>query len=189
MNLIGTKEIETERLILRRLRIEDADQAYLNWCSSANVSKYVTWNKHKDVKETKELFNIWIKEYEKNDTFRWIVEVKENHEVIGTIDVVEKDINAMVSEIGYCYSEKYWNKGYATEALKAILKYCFIDIGFYLVFARHMSLNPASGKVMEKAGLKYEATLKGRMLDKDNIRNDLIYYSLTKDEYLKDNKN
>ena len=185
MNLIGTKEIETERLILRRLRIEDAEKAYLNWCSSDNVSKYVTWNKHKDVEETKELFNIWSKEYEKNDTFRWIVEVKENHEVIGTIDVVKKDTKAMVAEIGYCYSEKYWNKGYATEALIAILKYCFIDIGFELVYARHMSLNPASGKVMEKAGLKYEATLKGRMLDKDNNRNDLIYYSLTKDEYLK----
>ena len=47
-----------------------------------------------------------------------------------------------------------------------------------------MSNNPASGKIMEKAGLKYETTLRSRCLDKDNIRNDLLVYSLTKDEYL-----
>ena len=185
MNLIGTKEIETDRLLLRRIRLEDAEGAYKNWCSNYNVTRYVTWNKHKNVDETKELFKTWISEYENNDTFRWIVEIKENHEVIGTIDVVKTNIKDEVAEIGYCYSEKYWNKGYGTEALKAILKYCFLDIGFYLVYAIYMSLNPASGKVMEKSGLKYEATLKSRMLDKDNIRNDLIYYSLTKEEYLK----
>ena len=46
-----------------------------------------------------------------------------------------------------------------------------------------MSNNPASGKVMEKVGMKYEGTLRSRVTDKDNIRNDLISYSITKEEY------
>ena len=80
-------EIETERLILRRLSINDAETAYKNWCSNPSVARYTMWDVHKSVETTKNLFNMWEKEYEKESTFRWIVELKDTHDLIGTIDV------------------------------------------------------------------------------------------------------
>ena len=75
--------------------------------------------------------------------------------------------------------------GYATEALKAVIKFLFEECEAEVIFADHLSNNPASGKVMEKSGMKYEGRLRGRMIDKEGKRNDLLSYSIIKDEYFK----
>ena len=109
----GTKKLETNRLILRKFKIEDANCMYNNWASNPNVSKYVTWEHHKDVSETKALLEEWIKKYNDIDTYKWVAEIKDTKEIIGSIDVVSKKFLKFGScEIGYCYGEKYWNKGY-----------------------------------------------------------------------------
>ena len=183
MKFIGTKTLETERLILRKIKIEDAYIAYQNWCNSDIVDKYVLWKKHDNVEVTLDKYSKWIEEYEDLKTFRWIVELKDNHDLIGTIDVSKRFINYGSCEIGYCYSDKYWNKGYGTEALLAVIKFLFEECDADLINAEFMENNPASGRVMEKVGMKYEGTLRSRVIDKNNIRNDLLNYSITKEEY------
>lgn len=189
MNLIGTKTLETKRLILRKVTKEDAYEAFKNWCNKDAVDKYVTWEKHKSVEVTKELYEMWESEYDNPTTFRWIVELKDTKELIGTIDVVgKKYLDYGACEIGYCYGDDFWNKGYGTECLKRVIKYLFEEVGFEVVFAKHMSEIPASGKVMEKVGMKKEGILRGRMVDKEGVRNDLVSYSITKDEYFNECK-
>lgn len=184
MKYIGTKELETERLILRKLTKEDAEQAYLNWCSSDEVSKYVMWEKHSNMDVTKKLYEFWEKEYDNLDTYRWIVQIKDTNELIGTIDVASKKFMKYgACEIGYCYGEKYWGMGYATEALKAVIKFLFEECDTNVIFAEHMSNNIASGKVMQKVGMQYEGVLRNRIIDKNNNMNNLISYSITKEEY------
>lgn len=184
MKHIGTKNLETERLILRRLTKADAKEAFNNWCNSETVSKYVLWEKHKSESVTEKLYEMWEKEYEDLTTYRWIVELKETHELMGTIDVASKKLLPYgTCEIGYCYGEKFWGQGYATEALKAVIKFLFEECDTDTIYASYLSNNPASGKVMKKAGMIYEGMLRSRIIDKDNIRNDLGYYSITKDEY------
>ena len=184
MKLIGTKKLETDRLILRKVSINDAENAYKEWCSSDIVSKYVLWNKHKNVDETKELFRMWEEDYNNLDTFRWIVELKDTKEVIGTIDVCNKKFLCFSScEIGYCYGDSFWNKGYATEALKRVIKFLFEEVEVETIWADHASNNPASGKVMKKSGMTYEGIQRSRIIDKEGLRNDLISYSITKEEY------
>ncbi len=186
MKYIGSKQLETKRLILRKIKRNDAKQAFENWCNSDIVSKYVMWNKHEDLQTTDKLYDTWEKEYKDLKTYRWIVEIKKTNELIGTIDVVSKKYLPYSScEIGYCYGEKFWNKGYATEALESVIKFLFEECSAEVIFAEHMSNNPASGKVMEKAGMKYEGNLRSRIIDKDGLRNDLLSYSITKDEYFK----
>ena len=86
-------------------------------------------------------------------------------------------------EVGYCYGSSFWGHGYATEALRRVIEYFLNDCGFYLVEAKHLSANPASGRVMEKAGMKKEAILRKRMLNKVTKElDDIVYYSITKDE-------
>lgn len=186
MKYIGTQTLKTERLILRKLTVDDAKQAYNNWCSSYEVSKYVVWEKHKNIDVTRRLYELWEKEYEDLSTYRWIVELKGTNELIGTIDVASKKYMPYgVCEIGYCYGENYWGKGYATEALKAVIRFLFEECDAEVIFAAHMSNNPASGKVMSKSGMIFEGTARGRIIDKLGIRNDLLSYSITKEEYFK----
>ena len=185
MKFLGSKTLETERLILRKVKLEDAKTAFNNWCNSDKVDKYVLWKKHENVDETVSIYEKWIEEYKDDKTFRWIVELKDTQDLIGTIDVSKRLITHGSCEIGYCYSDKYWNNGYATEALKAVIKYLFEECEADLVNAEFMENNPASGKVMEKSGMKFEGRLRSRVIDKNNKRNDLLSYSITKDEYFK----
>lgn len=184
---LGTKELETERLILRRLTVKDAEIAFKNWCNSDIVDKYVLWKKHEDIGVTRKQYQKWEEEYEDLNTYRWIVELKSNHDLIGTIDVATKFLRFGACEIGYCYGDKFWNKGYATESIKAVIKYLFEECGADTIFAEHMINNPASGKVMEKAGMKFEGVLKSRVIDKENKRNDLVSYAITREDYFINN--
>lgn len=182
MKNLGTKKLETERLILRKINKNDYKMAFINWCSSDKVEKYVTWNKHKDPLETKEIYDKWILDYD-DTTYRWIIELKSNHNVIGTIDVSKKFLSSSTCELGYCLSDKYWNKGYMTEAIKEVIRFLFEECEAETIWAEYLENNPASGRVMQKVGMKYEGTLRKRILDKDNIRNDLHVYSILKEEY------
>lgn len=186
MKHIGTKNIETERLLLRRFKLEDAQKMYDNWASNPNVAKYVTWEAHKDVNETKALLEEWVEKYDSLETYKWVAELKDTKEIIGSIDVVSKTFLPYgVCEIGYCYGEDFWGKGYGTECLKAVIRYLFEECDADVICAGHLSQNPGSGKVMIKSGLTYEGTQRGRFVDSDGIRNDLLTYSLTKEEYEK----
>lgn len=183
MKHIGTKTLETERLILRKVTKDDAKEAYDSWCSRDIVTKYCMFQTHQNVEVTKELYEKWEQDYEDLNTYRWIVQLKETKELIGTIDVSKKYLDFDTCEIGYCYGDKFWGLGYGTESLKAVIKYLFEEGETEVIFAEHLERNPASGKVMEKAGMIYEGRQRGRIVDKEGLRNDLLSYSITKEEY------
>ena len=76
MNHPGTLRLETERLILRRCRIEDAEAAYQNWTGDEKVTKFLTWPTHSDVHVTKMILTDWANSYEKPDYYQWLIELK-----------------------------------------------------------------------------------------------------------------
>lgn len=177
----GTKDIKTNRLLLRKFREDDTKSFYELVGSDANVTKYVVWNVHKDIDDTINIINKWISNYENDYTYYWAIELEKN-QVIGSISCVNVDIKNETCELGYAISSNYWNKGYTTEALKAVIAY-LQEEGFKTIYAKHLSLNPASGKVMLKCGMKYEGTLRNRMIDKNTGKyDDLLSYSITIDE-------
>ena len=180
MNDLGTITLESDRLILRKFKIEDAEAMYNSWATDPLSNRYLEWNLHKNIEETKEIISTWIKEYD-NNGYNWIVELKDTHEVIGSITGVHIHKSDLNVEIGYCYASKYWRNGYATEALKRVIDFFLNDCNMHLVEACYISGNPASGRLMEKAGMKKEAILKDRRINKDTKEfNDLIIYSITK---------
>lgn len=182
MKKLGTNRIETDRLILRKFTIDDAEDMFNNWASDKETTKYVSFDPHKDVEITKKVINIWLNEY-KDNGFNWVVELKETGEIIGNISIVSLKEKDDYGEIGYAYGSKYWGNGYATEALKAVIDYLLNECCFNLVEARYVPSNPASGKVMKKAGMKYEGSLRKRIKSKLNDGyEDAIYYSITKED-------
>lgn len=177
-----TKTLESDRLILRKFTMEDADDMYNNWGSDPECCKYLSWNVHKNVEETKSMLESWIKEYDKG-CYNWIVEVKDTNQVIGSISAITISEKHYTAELGYCYGSKFWGNGYATEALRTVIEYLLNECDFYLIEARHISGNPASGRVMEKAGMHKDAVLRDRRINKyTGERNDSVVYSIKKDE-------
>lgn len=175
-----TIELETDRLLLRKFKLEDYIDVYNTWTSDDEVCKYVIWDKHENSIITKKLIEYWLDEYKKEYTYRWVVELKDTKKIVGMIDVIDINVGFKTAEIGYCYGSKYWGMGYATEALTKVIDYLHND-GFITVYAEHFKSNIASGKVMQKAGMVYEATLQSRVINKEGKREDLLVYTSVKE--------
>ena len=144
--------LSTKRLILRRLINEDANSIYNNWANDPEVTKYMTWNAHKSIEDTKQILAIWLKEYKEPKTIRYGIVLKANNELIGAIDVVGYIDNSPV--IGFCLSRKYWNQGYMTEACKALVDY-LLAIGYKSILIEADEHNVGSNRVIEKVGFKF----------------------------------
>lgn len=187
---VGTIMLETDRLILRRIEKNDAFDMFNGWCNDNEVTRYLPWNPHGTIDVTNELLDMWVDDYKNSHVYRWIVILKDTNKPIGTVDVVNKDIDNKVFEIGYCYSKNSWGCGYATEVLSKVISFLFENVGVELVMAKHNENNPASGKVMQKSGMKYDGMLRSRLIDKDTgDRVGLVYYSISKEEYLEGTSN
>lgn len=179
----GTVTLETERLILRKFRERDVEAAFKNWTSSDAVTKYLRWKTHDDISVTREyITNYLLGGYAKNDFYEWAIELKSLGEPIGSIGAVALNEFARSVEIGYCIGEKWWRHGYTSEALAAVMRFFFEEVGANRVYSEHDVNNPNSGKVMEKCGLKYEGTL--RQGDRNNTGFcDTAIYGLIREEY------
>lgn len=175
----GTKRLETDRLILRRYTESDAEPMYTNWASDPEVSKFLTWPTHASVEVTKSLVTDWITRYENPNYYNWVIELKENGEVIGNISGVEVIEKIEAIEIGYCMGKAWWGRGIMPEALRAVMNYLFEEVGMNRVCARHDVNNPKSGRVMQKAGMMYEGTLRGAGRNNQGIK-DVAMYGLLK---------
>ena len=145
-------ELSTERLVLRKLAINDVNSIFNNWANDPEVTKYMTWKAHKSIEETKQILDIWLNEYKEPKTIRYGIVLKENNELIGAIDVVHYIDNN--PEIGYCLSRKYWNQGYMTEACKALVDY-LLAIGYKSILIEADERNVGSNRVIEKVGFKF----------------------------------
>lgn len=160
----GTQTIKTQRLILRRFRLEDAQAMFDNWASDDEVTKYLTWPTHSSVEITRMVLEDWVSGYQREDLYQWAIEFE--GEIVGSISVVEQNGDIGKAEIGYCIGKRWWHKGITSEALKAVLDYLFDEVGFDRLFARHDPRNPHSGGVMRKCGMTFEGT--HRQSDRNN---------------------
>ena len=150
--------LETERLRLRPFRMEDAEAMYKGWASDPKVTRYLTWPVHKDIEETRTVLARWIKEYAKPERRNFAIELKENGELIGGIDVVGYLGGVKGTPvIGYNLSRKYWGKGYMTEACRCLISHLFSSGNKEIRIDANVE-NTASKRVIEKCGGIYQTT-------------------------------
>lgn len=178
----GTQRIETDRLILRRYVIEDADAMYKNWASDSEVTKFLTWQPHSSVEVSRGIIENWLKEYSDEKYYQWAIVLKDNgNEPIGDISVGQVNEDISMVHIGYCLGRAWWRRGIMSEALKAVMDFMFDTVEVNRVEARHDPRNPNSGKVMQKCGMKYEGTLRSADRNNQGIC-DACYYALLRSE-------
>lgn len=153
MKHCGTIPLQTEHLLLRRFTNEDIEPMYRNWASSPTATRYLTWSAHHSIAETRAVIDGWLSQYRYKDFYEWAVMEKSSGELIGSIGLMQVPESRTCSEAGYCFGERWWNHGYATEALRLVLETAVGRIGYKRVIAKHAMENPASGRVMQKAGM------------------------------------
>ncbi len=181
MKHTGTVSLETERLILRRFTLDDAQQAFDNWMSREKVTRYMTWQPYQNVEDVKGYIQYVIGTYEKPDAYYWAIEEKNSGQVIGSISVIWLNEAVESAEVGYCLSDDFWGKGMMPEALNAVIRYLFDAVGLNRIQAGHDANNPNSGRVMEKCGMRYEGTL--RQADRNNQGVcDTVLHAILRDE-------
>ena len=182
MKHLGTKTIETDRLVLRRFEVSDAEAMYRNWANDREVTKYLTWPVHADPEVTGALLETWVKEYENDHYYQWAIGLKErNGEPIGSISVVHSRDDIEMVHIGYCIGRAWWNQGIMTEALSAVIDFFFDEVEVNRVECRHDPNNPNSGKVMQKCGMKYEGTMRSADRNNQGICDASLYGLLRSD--------
>ena len=168
MRHVGTQNIETPRLLLRRLTPADAPAMYRNWACDPAVTRYLRWEPHKNVDETFALLTAWAELYPNPDYYQWAIVEKASGEVFGSMSFYDDtvgdpgvaagwqargfDLSQGIWEPGYCIGRPWWGKGYTTEALRAAVDYWFTRTDSPLLACSHAVANPASGRVMQKAG-------------------------------------
>lgn len=148
---MNMKNLETKRLILRPWLESDAGMLF-KYASDPDVGPRAGWPPHKSVEESLEIIRTVF-----SGEGMWAVELKETSEVIGCVGYLPAafsnlDIEEDQCEVGYWIAKPYWNQGICTEAMRAIVDYCFNVKGFTVLWGDYFPDNPASGRVMEKCG-------------------------------------
>ncbi len=151
----GTQTIETKRLTLRRFALSDGPLMFKNWASDEVITRYMRWEPHDSVETTIAILTDWMNGYDSDKTYHWAICLKDG-EPIGSIAVLKIEDGDGCGEIGYCIGQAFWGNGYTTEAVAAVIDYMFASVGMERIEAYHAVNNPASGRVMEKAGMVLE---------------------------------
>ncbi|CAM3108517.1 GNAT family protein [Paenibacillus sediminis] len=173
--------LETERLILRKLRLEDLEDMY-SYASDEELTKYVTWDTHQSMSDTEQFMNYVLQQYANKSVAPWAIEYKQNGKMIGTIDFVWWKPDHKIAEIGYVLSKDYWGKGMTTEAARAIIQFGFEQMDLVCIQARCFIQNIGSSRVMEKSGMSFEGIIRKAMFLK-GAHQDLRMYSILREEF------
>jgi len=153
--------LETERLLLRPLTISDAETAYYGWTGDPEVARHVSWLPHRSIDDTVE----WLKEIEQEQdpegntvprgNYIWGFVLKETGELFGSGGLIwEEDLQMF--QVGYNIMKTHWNRGYTTEAMRAVLRFAADGLGIKKVAGGHAKEIPASARVLEKLGFVYD---------------------------------
>ncbi len=191
MNHTGTVEIKTARLLLRQFTMEDVETAYQNYGSDPLVNQYISFAPCASLESTKGFLEMHVGQYENNPQFYgWAICLNGDTEVptstnagspdtvIGSIGLFDVDEELGQAELGYSIGSKWWGKGYATEAAKAVIDHAFQAVGLHRICASHHVDNVASGNVLQKIGMTYEGTIRDGQRNKDGTFSDLKLYGI-----------
>ncbi len=180
-------EIETDRLILRRLQYSDTQDIF-DYARYPEVSKHLIWEAHETEMDTLEFLNFVMEKYNKNQPAPWGISLKEESRIIGTIGYLDWDKKNYKAELGYVLHCYYWKKGYMTEALQRVVDFGFNKMYLNRIEARTVPENIPSQKLLEKVGFKKEGLLREQMIVKNRFK-DFHMYSIIKKEYMEGEEN
>ncbi|MBN1414284.1 MAG: GNAT family N-acetyltransferase [Bacteroidales bacterium] len=183
MNIFST-DMESDRLHLRNLSQADVKDMF-EYSSNPEVTKYLEWDAHKDIKQTKHFIERSISENKNSDnSFVWGIELKEHAKLIGVLRIYDYSPKNRRAEISYILNPAYSGKGYMSEAILLLFEFCFTKCNLNRIQAKCSVFNTGSEKVMQRTGMLYEGLMKEYTCIHEKFHNELLY-AITSDGYFK----
>lgn len=170
--------LETERLILRKMVLNDAEAVFA-YASNSEVSRYTLWETHRSIEDSRAFLEFATQKYENGGEPDWGIVYRGNGCLVGACGLVNWEAEHARAEVGFVLSREYWGRGLMSEAVRAILRFGFERMNLNRIEARCIAENAASARVMEKAGMVYEGTLRQREYIKGAYR-DIKFYAILK---------
>lgn len=177
--------LETQRLKLRPINLNDA-QALFNYAKNTKITKYVPWTPHKSINDSINYINTLLKEYQELNSLMWAVQLKadETNTIIGTCGFIRYFAHVKCLEVGYAFDHKMWGKGYAKEALSAVIKYGFENTDSIRIEGSCVKENIASAKTMESIGMQFEGISRSNFIKNGKV-SDCKIFSIVRSDYFK----
>ncbi len=170
--------LQTERLVLRKIRLEDAEDMYA-YSQDSKATQYLLWDPHPNLLYTEQYIRYLQERYAAGDYYDFAIECKEDGKMIGTVGFTSFDLPNLSAEVGYVVAPKYQGQGYATEALGKVISFGFERCGLARIAAVCMKDNIASLRVMEKCGMEREGLLRSAVYAKGKL-NDVYLAAIVR---------
>ena len=173
-------ELESERLKYKQVTSEDLEDIFKIY-SDPEVAKY-DWYKPITTKDDAlSIINRYSKEFQNKEELTWGVARKYDNKIIGYCCLGSFNDDSRRSEIGYGFNRDEWNKGYATEAIKVLVKFGFDIMNFNRIEATVTLGNDASVNALKKANFLQEGIVRERSIMKGKFEDDVILAIIRKD--------
>jgi RimJ/RimL family protein N-acetyltransferase len=173
--------IETERLLLRPYTLDDAaDVQRLAGERAIADTTFRIPHPYPDG-EAERFISTHAADYERDVAVNLAITLRSAGDLAGGIGLLLA-MEHMHAELGYWIAVPLWGCGYATEASRAVIVFAFEQLALNRVFAHHMARNPASGRVLEKAGMRREGTFP-RHIRKGGRFEDIVHYGIVRAQY------
>ncbi len=180
---VGTTEIETDRLVLRRFVEGDIKQVYFNFGGDPLVNRYISFSPCSTITGARAFILDHLKIYDINaDFYSWAITLE--GQIIGYISLFDVDVDSESAELGYSIGSRWWGQGYATEAAEAVLDFAFLTVRMHRVQATYHPDNIASKRVLEKVGMRFEGIQREAQRNSDGTYSDLCMCSVLSSEYV-----
>ena len=172
--------LETPRLVLRRVAMSDARDLYA-YGRDPEVARHVLWEPYRSEADARSYVRFLQRQYRGDQPSSWGIVYKPHNKMVGTIGFMWWNHDHNSAEVGYSLAREYWNHGLMTEALRAAIRFGFDEMQLHRIEAQHETSNPASGRVMEKVGMRKEGVLRGRLYNKGRFVDVALYAILRGD--------
>jgi RimJ/RimL family protein N-acetyltransferase len=162
--------LESERLIFKRVTLEHATEDYVSWINDPEVNMYLETRGN----YTLDLLKSYIEEQHSKAVYFWAIHVKDSDKHIGNIKIDPINLETKSGEYGILIGDKSsWGKGYASEATKRILNYCFDELGLSKITLGVVEDNTAAVNLYKKLGFKIDEVITGTKKYNNKISNSL----------------
>ena len=151
------------------------------YAQDPQVSRHVLWDTHESLSDSRQFLRGAIRQYRRGQPGSFAITLRDSGRMIGTIGYMWINVEYKSAEVGYSLSRDYWNKGIMTEALRRVIAFGFEELRLNRIEAQHEVDNPASGRVMAHAGMRYEGTLRQRIKNKGRFVDVALYAILRED--------
>jgi ribosomal-protein-alanine N-acetyltransferase len=173
------ESLATARLLLRKPRKEDAPLIFAAYAQDPEVTRYLAFRPHRDLKETYEAVNRFLEGWRSGKSFCWLIFRRDDEELVGAIAArQDQGIN-----LGYVVGRLYWRQGFMSEALTAIVEWAFAQESIFRVWAVCDVDNEASAQLLERNGFRQEGVLRKWSLHPNlsDVPRDCYCYARTRE--------